>query len=339
MKFLNLIRYNDWWSYKVPPLLGLAYFIINFSSYTFSILSVELLRVLFYIIVAASYVSIINDYCDIEEDKVAGKKNNFISMSQTKGTLILISIFIMISIINYLIYPNITANIFYIFTLLTYSLYSFPPVRLKIKGIWGLLSDASGAHLFISLFVVSYFKHYTQNSLVINTSFLGCLVLFLYGIRGIVWHQFMDKTNDSLSGTNTFATKSDEHKISKVIKMIFFIELMSILLFVILIAPFVTKIALTIYLLLLAYKYYINKQELVIAISNQEKYHFLFSDFYEFYFPISLIISITINQNFLFSIILIIHLFMFPLKLKILIQDISDMIKRIFNYHKIQIEK
>lgn len=54
---------------------------------------------------------------------------------------------------------NPLSSLLYTGSWAVYSPYSLPPVRLKIRGLAGVLADALGAHLFPDLLVVSLIGH------------------------------------------------------------------------------------------------------------------------------------------------------------------------------------
>ncbi|QNK63158.1 hypothetical protein H7F33_01125 [Pedobacter sp. PAMC26386] len=89
---------------------------------------------------------------------------------------------------------------------IVFSLYSLPPVRLKKRGIWGVLCDAMGAHLFPALFITSSLLEFIHADKNVLWFVLIGFWAFFYGLRGILWHQFYDRENDRRSSTTTFAS-------------------------------------------------------------------------------------------------------------------------------------
>jgi hypothetical protein len=90
---------------------------------------------------------------------------------------------------------------------IAFSLYSLPPLRLKVRGFWGVLADACGAHLFPTL--VAILLAFRAGGREADTLWLaaGAAWAFGYGLRGILWHQLADRDNDRTAGVRTFAQR------------------------------------------------------------------------------------------------------------------------------------
>ena len=89
------------------------------------------------------------------------------------------------------------------------TLYSIPGVRLKERGVLGVLSDAAGSHITPTLFAfadASVFVPGTVNGVVLAAVLLWATAL---GIKGILYHMIADRANDETAGVATFATTRD----------------------------------------------------------------------------------------------------------------------------------
>ncbi|MGY0037933.1 hypothetical protein [Pedobacter sp. NJ-S-72] len=184
MKLLKFTRSSEWWEYKMVPLLSVGYATLLLTNYPIVQAVFKLLFLLSAVIIGAVYVSVINDLSDIREDAIAGKNNRMAKIS-LPWQITIVSICLIAGVINsYLIYPDRLSLLFYIMAWIVFSLYSLPPFRLKKRGIWGLLCDAMGAHLFPALFITSSlleFSHEDKN--IIWYMAIGIWALF-YGLRG-----------------------------------------------------------------------------------------------------------------------------------------------------------
>src|ERR1043166_3388662 len=74
-KILRIIRSGEWWEYKLSPLLAIGYATALLNSTSVYRVAPWLLLILISTIVGATYVSVINDITDIQEDLAAGKNN------------------------------------------------------------------------------------------------------------------------------------------------------------------------------------------------------------------------------------------------------------------------
>ncbi len=113
----------------------------------------------------------------------------------------------------------------------TYTLYSTPPFRLKVRGVWGVVMDASGAHLLPTLWAASLIAEATGH--VVPRLFLGTFGVWAsaFGVRGILWHQLRDRENDRRGGVTTFAAGRDPKAIRVfVTRVVFPLEVAALIL-------------------------------------------------------------------------------------------------------------
>ncbi|HRH45601.1 MAG TPA: UbiA family prenyltransferase, partial [Pyrinomonadaceae bacterium] len=112
--------------------------------------------------------------------------------------------------------------ILYLSAWIVFTLYSVPPMRLKHRGIWGILADSLGANVFPQLFAVSVlFDWFGQ---ITDFRWFGLIGIwsFLLGLRGIVSHQMTDKKNDQIAGVQTFVQNLKNKNIKKFFNWIIF---------------------------------------------------------------------------------------------------------------------
>ena len=207
--FSKAIRSQDWWLYKIPPLLAIAYAEILLLDFPVlqSILTVSAL--LFSIACVAAYGHIINDSFDIEVDRKAGKSNamaQFLPWQRFLFCLLFVATGFAVPI---LMKFGTLAIILLAINYLLPTLYSAPPLRLKERGIWGIFSDAAGAHLVPTLFVATTFLHLstTPQPNAVTFSIVAAAWAFCAGVRGILLHQLWDRDNDLNAGISTFVTQ------------------------------------------------------------------------------------------------------------------------------------
>ncbi len=215
--FSKVVRGGNWWLYKIPPLLAIGYgeIILMDIPPIQSILTV--LALLFSISSVAAYGHIVNDIFDIEVDKKAGKSNSMAQFSPWQRLIfcILFAVtgFVLPIVLNFGTWAVILLGINYLLP----TIYSAPPLRLKEKGIWGVITDAAGAHLIPTLFVAATFLSFTPQSsrnIVIFTG-LAAAHAFFVGLRGILLHQLWDRDQDEKSGTTTFVSQRQPETIRR----------------------------------------------------------------------------------------------------------------------------
>lgn len=331
MKFLNIIRSSEWWEYKLSPLLGIGYATLLLFHQNIFDHAGWLLIILLSLIIGAVYVSIINDITDIDEDLASGKKNRMAGLSK-KWLFILPAICIAIGLyfIFFVYYPDGLSMLLYTIPWISFSLYSFRPVRLKSRGIFGALADASGSHIFTSLLMVASVCYITGKNVNWFWFFSIGIWACCYGLRGILWHQFTDRDNDLVAGVNTFASQTTPSKFKPYEIAIFIIELCSLSAILILLANLFAIIALILYVFLVYLRYYHFKQEPVMILTTPGKpYQILMLDYWQALFPVSLLIFASISQEKAW-IVLLVHLILFHQKLLQITKDFLLFLKQTF---------
>jgi hypothetical protein len=187
------------------------------------------LTLLVALIPGAAYVSVINDFTDRADDLAAGKKNRMIGRSPA-ATIALIGLPLVLGAIVMLRWRDDALLLTtYGAAWLAYSCYSLPPIRLKTRGLAGVLADACGAHLFPSLLAAILIFRVADRP--IDPTWLIAVGLWslAYGLRGILWHQLSDRDNDAHAGVRTFAQRNSAAIVAKLATRVAFpLELMGL---------------------------------------------------------------------------------------------------------------
>lgn len=288
----------------------------------------QLIFLLLALVIGAVYVSIINDMTDIEADLASGKANRMVGIRpEIRWIFPTLCLALGLGFCVFL-YPDQLSIFLYLIPWISFSLYSFRPVRLKNRGIWGVLADASGSHIFTSLLMISSISYITGQT--IDWIWFGSTGIWAlcYGARGILWHQFHDRENDLQAGLNTYAVKIDPAHFRKQELSLFCIELlaMTTMLYSLhLILPF---LFLLLYLLLaLIRSNHLSYKPVLIICPENHPFHILMADFYQVFFPLSLLITAAFLQPYAW-IILLVHLALFPQKTITALKDFKSIFSR-----------
>ncbi len=203
---LHLFRYDHWFTQKLSPLLVLAYAL----AWSGTLPPRQLYSVLPFVLLAvcsvAAYGHIVNDWCDIETDAKAGKANSMSAMP-LPGRLGLAAALVVCGFGFLLVAGGdlVAAGLLGLNYLLP-TLYSAPPVRFKVRGVAGLLSDATAAHLLpallTGLILGSPGPEHRERWLLLTA--LTMTWSFCVGLRGIVIHQAEDRKKDICAGVRTY---------------------------------------------------------------------------------------------------------------------------------------
>jgi hypothetical protein len=204
---IGLIRADEWWDYKLVPILSTFYATALVLHVAVSSLWVSALSLLLAIVPAAVYASVINDVTDLAGDLEAGKRNGVAGRSRSMvATLVALTAGAGL-LFAWLWRDDAPVLSCYLATWLAFSLYSFPPFRLKERGAAGVLCVAAGEHLFPALVAVFLASRGAQRA--VSGAWVASVAVWAlaYGLRGIVWHQLTDVDNDRAAGFRTFARR------------------------------------------------------------------------------------------------------------------------------------
>ncbi|WOD36904.1 tetratricopeptide repeat protein [Nodosilinea sp. E11] len=312
--FFKAIRSHDWWLYKIPPLLAIAYAEILLLDFPVlqSILTVAAL--LFTIACVAAYGHIINDSFDIGADQQVGKHNSMARFSPWQRALFCLAFtglgFSLPVLLHFGILPIILLGINYLLP----TLYSTPPFRFKEKGILGIISDAAGAHAIPTLFIATTFTHLvTAPSLQATALTISATTwAFFAGLRGILLHQLWDRSDDLKSSVITFVTKSRVETVRFwMSRLLFPVEMLLMGALILVIAPAAPLILVfTVFYFLL--KLILTKLDPTATLDPApvQKAYVIPHDFYEVSLPLTLATILGLKNPY-FTILLLLHTFLF----------------------------
>lgn len=320
-RVLSFIRYNDWWEYKMAPLLAIAYA----TAIRYKLHIIELIPIFFYLLIAivigAIYVSIINDITDLKDDVKCGKTNRMMSVPLFfQILLIILSTLSAVGILIFLSMDKLSITL-YAMAWIAFSMYSIPPFRLKCRGIWGVIADACGAHVFPFLFFVSGISFLKKMNIDWQWFTLIGIWSMCYGLRGILWHQFYDRENDIKAGLNTFAVSVEPRSFKKVSYIILFIELVFFSAILASIWKFLPIFFIGVYFILVICRYKILGIQMIAFIPPVSKnFNIIMVDYYQVVFPLSLL-AIFVTTDPYVLILGVAHLLLFPRSIKWVLRD------------------
>ena len=292
-----MIRSSDWWEYKLPPMLAMSYLIIDQTSYTIISSWLVFIIVLFSLITGAAYVSLLNDATDINEDKLAGKKNHMAAFSVAKRVSItLLPLFVAGCLVIGPMRRYPLAIGFYLIAYVCFTLYSLPPFRFKKRGILGVFADALGSQVFPMLFIMTFLMGKTGQSLDYIPLIFAGVWACCFGLRGILWHQFSDLKNDTISGMKTIVGTLSNLQIRITGRFILVVELLAFASIILYYRNVYVVIAMTTYAL---QTFMIRRNWQVIQIilrPSESRYRIFMFEFYQVYFPFAILIGHCFRQ-------------------------------------------
>lgn len=157
----------------------------------------------------------LNDLFDVKADELSNKFN----ITTILNKYVLLFIILFFGLIGFYLLFTISkqASLVLVFQFLLLLGYSLPFIRLKEKGILGLITDAIYAHVIPGIILLYALQEYIVIPLSLCSIFI--LFLFLLGLRDIAIHQFEDLEKDIQSNTKTFAVKNQETIKSQINKL------------------------------------------------------------------------------------------------------------------------
>ncbi len=188
----------------------LFYIALRDQLFTISFVA-DLILFLLFSIFSTTYGYLINDFSDIDLDRIHGKNNTFENDSKAKAVLVVMLFLVISIIIGCRFIGNPLFMIFWMFWGLAATFYSLRPIRLKERGKAGLIVVVLAQRGLPALLMFSAFNHYNLVDIIVFSSYI-----FFRGLSSDLNHQLADYSNDSDTKTSTFAVTAGESKAQKV---------------------------------------------------------------------------------------------------------------------------
>lgn len=307
---LRIVRAEQWWSYKLAPILAVFYASLLREGAAIAAVAVDAAILLFALVAGAAWVSLSNDLADRDDDRAAAKPNRLEGKSPVTIAVLLALPLAGGATVAWLWREDPLLLLAYGAAWLAFALYSLPPFRLKAHGIPGVIADAAGSQALPSLVAALAASHALGRA----PDLLWCLVVTLWagawGVRGIVWHQLLDRAADEASATGTFVRRHGVRRARALVRLVTFpVELAALLALLWMIPGRASMFALALYALLTVAR--MERFQLRAALADPvERYLLLLGDFYAVFWPLALLAaaSATHPQDLL---VLAVHLLLF----------------------------
>lgn len=202
-KLFSYIRLSEWYDSKVPFMLTafLFFYYVDIAQYGSWQFIIRFICYALYVSMFLAFSYVINDFSDIEVDKLAGKHK---IISEMPKPIIILSMISMVSLGTIPLFFLIERKLLYILTTaLIYfagAAYSVHAFRFKEKGVLGLLECSIAQRCFPLCPLFFIIKVPIVYFLIFQ------LISFFNGIRYLLIHQNIDYENDLKSGVVTIAT-------------------------------------------------------------------------------------------------------------------------------------
>jgi hypothetical protein len=316
---ISLIRADEWWEYKLAPILSAFYATALVLNIAVSSLWESALSLLVAIVAVAIYASVINDVTDLGGDLAGGKRNVLAGRSRSMiATLIVLTVGAGL-LVAWLWRDDAPLLWCYVATWVAFSVYSLPPFRLKGRGAVGVLCDAAGEQLFPTLVAVFLACRGAQHA--VSGAWIASVAVWAlaYGLRGIVWHQLTDVENDRAAGFRTFVRLHPRAAPVIATFLVFPLELGGLAAMLWQIGSGWPPAFLVLYAL---YRVRSARQwQTPVIVVPQPRSFIVLVVFYSDLFPVALLIAASV-RNWRVLIVLAVHLLLFPRRVLQLFQRI-----------------
>ncbi len=237
----GVLRVSQWWASKAVPLVAIA--AVAYSKFdpqpNWATLAYYIFLFVVSVVGIAGFGYLLNDAFDVEGDRVKGRENALTSLGRNK-TYALFGLLAILAYTPLLGLPGKAILVWlYLTEFLLFALYSMPQVRLKEKGVFGVVADSLYGHVIPSLsawVALVSIREITGPVYAIGGLFLLAWQLPL-GMRHILGHQLGDYSKDRSAGEETFViahgTKTSRRLIGLVLTPIELAGLISFLIAII----------------------------------------------------------------------------------------------------------
>ena len=304
-------RAAEWWEYKFVPIFALFYATGVLLDVPLATLWPQVLTLLLALVPGAVYVSVLNDITDRDQDLAAGKANRLAGRSSMTVTALLALPLTLGLGTMFMWRDDPLVLCLYAAAWLSFTLYSVPPIRLKTRGLAGVLADACGAHLFPSLLAVALTFRAVDRPIDVLWFVATGLWALAYGLRGILWHQLSDVANDRAAGVRTFVERHSSARVVALAKyLVFPVELVGLTLLLAQLHQPLVLAGLGAYGVMVAAKVRLWGMHATI-VDSRPRFVLVLHEYYDVYLPLSILAAAAVH-NTGDLIVLAVHLLLFP---------------------------
>lgn len=307
------MRAHQWWHYKIPLALAVAFGFAWMSRIPFSMLILPTGLMVLAGAAAGIWASVINDFTDLDQDRLAGKSTPMMELSLPSRRAVVAGSVLLNAVVAWTLQRYPVSLLLLVANWMTFMVYSVPPIRIKERGALGVIAIALGEHVLLGLLAVSLVLETTRMPLASVPipwllAYLGWSTAF--GMRGIIWHQILEVENDRTAGCKTLGALIGETNLAHIGEWyVFPFEIVCFFLLLLLSRDSLFVIFLPIY----AFTEWLRRKcwgcNIVIA-TPKPNMRFIMTEYYQIYFPFSFLsLALHSDRSAIFLIIAFILIF------------------------------
>lgn len=217
MRWLRATRADEWWWYKIPPLLAVAYALILSSTAETPAIGSLIFSVVALMGVAA-FAYVVNDASDVREDEARGKFNAMATWKVWQRCALAGALLGGALVAASTASTAPAARVVFGAECALPLLYSVRPVRLKERGAFGIVADALMVHIvptiWLGMVLATPGNTSSRSAIVLGSAVCWSAGL---GFRGILLHQLTTRGAVARAGTRTFAVGVSARRLQQLI--------------------------------------------------------------------------------------------------------------------------
>lgn len=329
------VRAGEWWDHKFAPIFAIFYASALHVGAPLAPLWSTMLLLLLASLPGAIYVSLINDCTDLSEDMAAGKHNRLRGVRWPWTAAALVACVAAGGAVCWHWRHSPMLVGVYLVPWLAFTLYSVPPLRLKARGIFGLMADSAGAHAFPAMLAaVLAYSAAGKNADLRWVATVGLWGL-CYGLRGILWHQILDADADRRAAVRTFVFQHGEGSaVALGTRVVAPLELLSLLLMLIQLHSWFPVFALGLYMASSALRVRLHGLSPTL-VARKQRPLLLGKDYYDLFLPLGLLSASAFVHPF-DALVLAAHLACFQGRTRYLLSQLQDAANRLRSTRKVR---
>ncbi len=294
-KIAGTIRAEQWWNHKLVPMCAVFYATAYMHQASVASIWPAAVALLLAVAACAAYVSLVNDLTDRTDDYRAGKSNRMAGRPVWQMALLLAAP-LCVALAFCILWRDDPALVAaYLGSWAAFSLYSIAPVRLKTRGVFGVIADACGSHVFPTLTAALLVLRTVGSP--IDPVWIGALAAWALGcgLRGILWHQLYDAEADRAAAAQTFVVRHSRLAAVRLARGALLIETIGLAALLWQIGSVWPVAALLIYAVFAALKSRLWHVAIVIA-EPRDRYAILGQEYYTVLFPFAVLIACALRN-------------------------------------------
>jgi len=296
LRIVEATRATDWWDYKLLSIIQVFAATALVQHIALSPLWLSAALLVGAIAIGAVFASLINDITDRADDAQAGKANQVARMPRGMPITLLSLTLLIGCLVLWHWRGDTILCIVYLCAWLAFFVYSVPPLRLKARGVWGVVAMALGEAALPSMVAALFCYHAAGRAFDPLWIVAVALWSFSHGARAIVWHQLNDEEADRAAQVKTFVQDVGRARAARIVAWgLFPAELAGLALMLVMIGSAWPVIGLGLYLCVVflrtRYWHYV-----AVIVAPQRNHMLILQEYYLGFLPLAILIAAALRH-------------------------------------------